>query len=109
MADIKTDTFINYIKTRHLSRDTLIEDFVAAALMLIDTGTFPKVQTWDELHIHLQTRKASAAVIEGARRCWRNFETLRHSRRSSRSNQPTSSGVSRKPLPERGVDNDATD
>jgi len=108
MADIKTDTFTDYIKTRRLSRDTLIEDFVAAALMLIDTGTFPKVQTWDELHIHLQTRKASAAVIEGARRCWRNFETLRRSRRrSSRSNQPTFSGVSRKPLSEQAVD--ATD
>jgi len=109
MADTKTDNFIDYIKSRRLSRDTFIEDFVAEAVMLIDAGRFPKVQTWDELHIHLQTRKASAAVIEGARRCWRNFETLRHSRRSSRSNQPTSSGVSRKPLPERGVDNDATD
>jgi len=100
MADTKTDNFIDYIKSRRLSRDTFIEDFVAEALMLIDAGRFPKVQTWDELHIHLQVRKASVVVIEGARRCWRNFEKLRwlHSRRSLRWNQPTSSGASRKPL-----------
>ena len=85
MADIKSDTFADYIKTMHRSRDICIEDFMAEALMLIDAGTFPKVQTWDELHIHLQARNASAMIIEGARHCWRNFAKLRqlHSRRSS--------------------------
>jgi hypothetical protein len=85
MAYVKTDTFIDYVKTRRPSRDTFIEDFVAEALMLIDAGKFPKVQTWDELHTHLQARNASAWAIEGARHCWRNFERLRllHSKRSS--------------------------
>jgi hypothetical protein len=97
MSDIKTDTFIDYIKTRHLSRDTFIEDFVAEALMLIYDGTFPKVRTWDELHIYLQARNASAVVNEGASRCWRNFAKLRQLR------SRTSSGVSRKLLEDRGV------
>jgi hypothetical protein len=77
MAHAETDSFVDYIKTRRLSRDFFIEGFVAEASMLIDAGNFPKVQTWDELHFHLQARKASALVMEGARRCWHNFKLLR--------------------------------
>jgi len=80
MAGVKTDTFVDYLKTWRLTRDAFAADFVAGVLMVIEAGTFPKVETWDELHIHLHTRNASVLAIEGVRRCWRNFERLRRLR-----------------------------
>ena len=83
MAYVKTDTFVDYLKTRHLSRDAMVEDFVAEALKLIYVGKFPNVQTLDGLCIHLQTQRVSLLAIEGARRCWTNFEKLRQRRSRS--------------------------
>jgi hypothetical protein len=83
MADIRTDTFVDYVKTRHLSRDVMVEDFVAEAVKLIDTGTFPNVLTWNELYIYLQAQGVSLVAIEGARRCLRNFDKLRQRRSRS--------------------------